>query len=66
MKIDKLSDQEVLNLTDEQVASIFSNYHHLSAKRLFEVMESNPDFKEKMTILLRMLTKIGKTGAPIQ
>ena len=61
MKIDKLSEQEVLNLKDEEVSSIFSEYHHLSAKRLFEVMDSNPAFNERMTTLLRILTKIGKT-----
>lgn len=62
MKIDKLSEQEVLNLKDEEVSSIFIEYDHLSVKRLFEVMDSNPAFNERMTTLLRILKKIGIHG----
>jgi hypothetical protein len=59
MTIDKLSDEQVLNLTDEQVASIFNGvYHYESTQRLLNVMESNPDFNNRMISLLRILSKI--------
>jgi hypothetical protein len=59
MTIDKLSDEQVLNLTDEQVASIFIGVpHHESVQRLLNVMISNPDFNNRMKSLFRILSKI--------
>jgi len=59
MTIDKLSDEQVLNLTDEQIASILNDVHQFdSHQRFLDLMKSYPDFNNRMKSLLRVLSRI--------